>query len=339
LCDYDDDSDRRKLMSARNYEQVVKPEDAATPFVSVVVPVYGDTSSLEELCHRLLSVFDDNHQTREILLVDDGGPDENWSVISGLANDHLSIVGIQLSRNFGQHRAIEAGLSFSRGSWVVVMDCDLQDRPEEISRLFEESQRGFDQVVALRTDRQDTAFRRLTSTTYCKALSVVLGSSVTPGIGNFGLYHRNVINAIMSLSEQDQSFGLSAILVGFRRSEIPVQHDARRHGSSTYSFRKLFHLALMSVLTYSDRPLRIILKIGILLTLFVSGAGLWVAITSYSRNSAPPGWLTLVFLNAFCFGALMSTLGIVALYLGRIFLEVKRRPKYFVRATTAQSSR
>jgi dolichol-phosphate mannosyltransferase len=273
----------------------------------------------------------------EVLLVEDGSQDNSWEIISGIALQDPRFVGIRLSRNFGQHPAISAGLKQSRGEWVVVMDCDLQDRPEEIANLYARAQEGFEQVVAVRHNRQDTLIKRTLAKTYVRILSKLSGRTINPSVGNFGIYHRVVIDAINSLKEQGRTFGLLALWSGFNRDEIEVVHEARPYGKSSYSFRSLLRLGLLGVVSHSDKPLRFTIKFGVYLASVSLLVGVWIVARQLIWGKALSGWSSVMVAIVLMTGVILGSIGIVGLYIAQIFEEVKERPTFIIWKETANS--
>ena len=304
------------------------------PLVSVVVPVYGCAQGLEELCTRLEAVLSRIVQEFEVILVNDASPDDSWRIISEIAARDARFVGVRLSRNFGQHPAISAGLARAKGEWMVVMDCDLQDRPEEIERLYEKALEGFEQVVAVRTNRQDSWFKRFASRRYVTLLSYLGEQKINPAVGNFGIYHRCVIDVVNSMTEQGRTFGLLVLWAGFRRYELEVQHLARPYGSSSYSFRSLFRLGLHGVISHSDKPLRLTVKFGAYVATVSFFLGLWLIGRYFVSGQSPQGWASIMVMLAMLSGILLASIGMVGLYVGRIFDETKARPTYIVWTAT-----
>ena len=310
---------------------------SSRPELSVVIPVYGSPQSLDELCSRLHRSVSTLTEDYELLFIDDASPDSSWAIIERLHKRDQRVIGIRLSRNFGQHPAISAGLLVSRGEWVVVMDCDLQDRPEEIPRLYSRAQEGFEQVVAIRSDRQDSWFKRLTSACYASMLSYLIGQRINPAVGNFGIYHRSVIEVINSMPEQGRTFGLLALWAGFRRCELAVEHAARRHGRSSYTLRKLLHQAFMGVVSHSNKPLRLTMKAGAAIASLSLLGGLLIALRA-TQGHAVTGWSSLMVMMFFMTGMILGSVGMVGLYVGRILEESKRRPTFIVWRTTGTDS-
>lgn len=304
------------------------------PIISVVVPVYKSDESLQELAIRLTGSLSTITSNFEVILVDDGSPDNSWEKISNISTTDPRFIGLRLSRNFGQHPAISAGLEFSSGLWVVVMDCDLQDRPEEIPKLFEKAQDGFEQVVAVRANRQDTWLKRSLSRSYVTLLSYLSGQNVNHSVGNFGIYHRRVIDAVMSLKEQGRTFGLLALWTGFRRAELPVLHSARPFGKSSYSKRDLINLGVLGIVNHSDKLLKLSIKMGVSFGAASIAGAFWIIIRQVVWGYSPVGWSSVMVSLAFTTGILLGSIGIAGLYISQIFEEVKERPNSIIWLTT-----
>lgn len=305
-----------------------------TPHISVVTPVYGCGRSLGELCERLASTLSVITPDFEIVLVNDASPDGAWEVIKELAGADKRIRGINLSRNFGQHFAITAGLDFARGDWVVVMDCDLQHRPEEIPKLYQKAQEGYDLVVGMRIQRQDSFLKKLGSRLFYRVLNYLTEARIDDRLTNFGIYSRKVVRSITALREQNRAFGLLALWVGFRRAEIGIEHASRPYGESAYTLRRMMSLALDSILSHSDRPLLLTVKVGLLVSLLSFLYAVWILVRYLFWSTPVVGWSSLIVSVYFTAGLIMGSIGIVGLYVGKIFNEVKGRPLYFIEATT-----
>jgi glycosyltransferase involved in cell wall biosynthesis len=302
--------------------------------ISIVIPVYGADYVLEELYFRLVSVLERITDRFEIIFVNDASPDDSQSIIERLALSDCRVRGIKFSRNFGQHRAIAAGLDYCRGRWVVVMDCDLQDAPEEITRLYQEAQKGFDVVIGYRRQRRDHILKVAMSRAFHHIFRYLADSKTYNQIGNFGIYSRTVIESINSLREQNRSFGLFAIWVGFKRTEIDVEHAKRKFGESSYSWRKSVALATDSIIAHSNKLLTIAVQIGFLMSFLSFGIAFWYLIGYFFFTRPLEGWTSLLVSIYFVAGLIISAVGVVGLYVGKIFDEVKARPLYIIESTT-----
>lgn len=302
--------------------------------ISVVVPIYECSECLGELYNRLVQTLEAITESFELIFVNDASTDSVWDLIISLASNDGRVRGIDLSRNFGQHAAISAGLDRATGKWVVVMDCDLQDRPEAIQILYSTAVTGFDQVVAIKTERQHSILQRVTAWAYVVFMSKICGVKINQNIGNFGIYSESVIEQIRNLKEQSLTFGLAAIWVGFNRVEIPIVHDKRTHGRTTYTLRKLVSSAISGLTSYSDRPLKLVVLTGFLTAGFATVIGLLILINQIVVGGATSGWTSLIVVVLTMFGVLMAAVGIVGLYVGKALQETKGRPRYIVRTKT-----
>lgn len=304
--------------------------------ISIVVPVYGCRQSLGELYERVEKAVTSLGLDFEILMISDASPDGSWEVVRELATQHPAIKGIRFSRNFGQHYAITAGLDHASGEWVVVMDCDLQDMPEEIPTLYRKAQEGFDLVVGLRTERRDSALRKIGSRLFFRILNRMLGSRLDHRMGNFGIYSRQVIESISAMREKNRNFGLFASWVGFRRAEIEIRHAERSHGKSGYTLAKMIAFAFDSVIAYSNKPLKYFVAVGFSFSVFSLMAALWLIFRFLYMDVLISGWTSVMVSIYFSAGLIIGCVGAVGLYLGKVFDEVKNRPIYIVAETTFQ---
>ena len=213
------------------------------PYVSIVSPVYKAQNIVEQLVGELVSVLDKLMIDYEIILVDDFCPQNSWEYIQTECVKNKSIKGIKLSKNFGQHYAISAGLEAAKGNWIVVMDCDLQDSPSEIPNLLKRAENGFDIVLARRHNRKDGFFKRILSKFFYFVLSYLTGQKIDNKIANFGIYNKKVISVLNNLGEKNRFFPTMIQKIGFKKSSIQVEHSSRHAGSSSYTFKKLLNLA------------------------------------------------------------------------------------------------
>ena len=301
------------------------------PLFSIVSPVYRAENLVDELVRRIQASLNAITQNYEIILVDDRGPDSSWQRIEAQAARDPRVRGVRLSRNFGQHKAITAGLAHARGEWIVVMDCDLQDQPEEIPALYRYALDGqYDLVFARRVERQDSWLKRAGSRAFYSVLSYLTGTKQDPAIANFGIYHRKVIEAVLAMGDSIRYFPTMVRWVGFRAGGLAVDHAERPEGTSSYNLRRLINLALDIILSYSDKPLRLTVKLGMGIS---AAAFLMVIVTlfRYLRGDIwEPGYASLIISIWFFAGLILSVLGIVGLYIGKTFEQAKNRPLFVV---------
>ena len=266
----------------------------------------------------------------ELVFVEDCGGDGSWEILEEIALRDQRVKAVQLSRNYGQHHALTAGLDICTGDWVVMMDCDLQDRPEDIPRLFQKAMEGYDVVNTLRTVRKDPLWKRLGSRYFRKVFGWLSGIRAEPGAGGFRLLSKSVVEALGSMREQSRLTGTHIRWLGFSAGYVHVEHDSRFEGKSSYSLRKLFSLAWSGIAAYSVKPLRLPLWLGSLISFFAFLCALGVIIRKIFWG-IPAGSLAILMLSLWFIGGLVIfNLGIVGLYVGKVFEETKNRPLYVI---------
>lgn len=300
------------------------------PLFSVVSPVYKAEKIVPELVKRIMNSVKTITEDFEIVLVCDGSPDNSWLSIKEECAKDKRVVGINLSRNFGQHYAITAGMRYAKGEWIVLMDCDLQDRPEEIPRLYEKACEGYDIVQSRRVHRKDGFFKRLSSKAFHVVFDWFSGMKTDNSISNLGIYSRKVIDAFNGMQETSRSFGTLLSYVGFHKCTIDVEHSERFEGRSSYSFRSLMKLMFDVTISNSNKPLRIITVFGFLFSFLAFLLALYNLIAHWVGIVNVQGFTTTVFSIWFMGGVNLMVLGVVGLYIGKIFNQVKQRPLFIV---------
>lgn len=305
-------------------------DQTSRPKISVISPVYRAENIVDKLVqlvsHEVSAITEDY----EIILVEDNGPDHSWQKIVENAGRDKRIKGIKLSRNFGQHYAITAGLDHARGEWVVVMDCDLQDRPEEIIRLYNKAMEGYEVVLARREQRRDTFFKKLFSRIFYTLLSYLTGTHQDATVANFGIYHHKVIDAIKGMRESIRYFPTMVRWVGFKSTSIAVVHAERDSGATSYNLYKLLNLAVDIILAFSDKPIRLAIKTGFIISFVSLFFAIYNVVKALAGGFDVIGYGSLIASIWFLSGLLMFLLGIVGLYIGKTFEGVKKRPLYII---------
>jgi len=307
--------------------------------LSVVSPVYGCEGCLEELADRVYRACN-ALGTIEIIFVDDASPDQSWDRIVEISSSRPWVSGLRLSRNFGQHSAISAGVQHARGEWVVVMDCDLQDVPEEIPKLLAKAiSDDLDVVFAQRISRRDSLFKRFTSSLFFGILSWLTGVPHDASTANFGAYSRKVIDAVNQMPERDRTFPLMVKWVGFRQGTLPVLHAERTVGKSSYSFKRMLKLATGIVLSYSEKPLRLVALAGLAFSTVSLGMVAY-SFWQWTQGAIQVAGFTSIMASVWLVGgATMFCLGVVGLYVGQVFRNAQGRPYFFVSETTRSMNR
>ena len=298
--------------------------------ISIVSPVYQSEKCVPDLVSRIVSSVQNIGEDYEIILVDDGSRDESWYAVQKECSQNPKVKGFKLSRNFGQHIAITAGLEQAKGDWVVVMDCDLQDQPEEIPKLFAAAKEGNDIVLARRVDRQDGFIKKLFSKLFYMFLGYLTETKQSSEVANFGIYSQKVVSTIVSTKESFRYFPALVQWVGFKRKFVDVEHAPRAHGESNYNFSKLLDLGINVALAFSNKPLNLVIRLGLLISAISLAVGIVVIVGWFQGSIAVQGWASLMVSVWFLAGIIIFITGIVGLYVGRIFDVAKSRPLYIV---------
>ena len=307
----------------------------ATPRVSVVVPVYEEEQNLPELLDRLRKVGE-TLGPYELILVNDGSKDRSLEILRQAAATLPQLVVVDLNRNYGQHAAVFAGFAVARGDVVVTLDADLQNPPEEIPRLVAKIDEGYDVVGSVRVQRQDTMFRRFASRLINRLTARVTGAQLTDYGCMLRAYRRGVVEALSASGEISTFIPVLADMFAGRVTEIPVEHRERAAGESKYSAWKLVRLQFDLLTSFTVLPLRLTMGVGVIVALgsFAVAAGLLIGRLIFGAEWAVSGVFTLFALLFGLLGFLIFALGLLGEYVGRIYMEVRRRPRYVVRSIT-----
>lgn len=298
--------------------------------LSIVSPIYKGEKMLSELIRRISDSVVSITDSYEIILVNDCSPDNSWDRIREECKDDRHIVGINLSRNFGQHYAITAGLSVSQGKWIVVLDCDLQDQPEEIPKLYRKAQEGYDTVFAMRTVRKDTKIKKLQSALFHSTYSYMTGINYDKSVGNFGIFNRKVINAVLSMGDSIKSFGPMVDWVGYKKTYVPVEHASRLEGKSSFNFIKLIRQASDGIIGFSNKPLYMVLQIGFFISFSAFAIAIFYLFRYLKGGVTVDGFTTIVISLWLLGGIIIGVIGIVGIYIAKIFDRVKQRPSFII---------
>lgn len=300
------------------------------PLLSIVSPVYKAEKIIPLLVERIEKAVAKITADYEVILVEDGGPDHSWAVIESIANSNSKIKGIKLSRNFGQHPAIMAGLSQAKGEWVVVMDCDLQDQPEEIEKLYTKALEGFDIVLAKRKDRKDSFFKKMTSSFFSTVYGYFTDTDYDNEVANFGIYHRKVIKSISEIPDTIKFFPLFVKFVGYKSTSIRVDHAPRAEGNTSYSFSKLLSLAFNTIISFSNKPLKLFVKFGLTISIISFLVGMYNLYLAMTHQIEVLGYSSIIVSIWFLSGVIITTIGVTGIYVGKIFDQTKNRPTYII---------
>lgn len=302
--------------------------------ISIITPVYSCGVNLEELYERLEKTLSSITEDFEIIMINDASPDDAWKAIKLLAKKDNRVKGIKFSKNFGQHRAITAGLDYVTGDWVVVMDCDLQDQPEEIIKLYHKAKEGYDVVFGKRYQRKDSYIKQMGSRIFYNIYNYFTENKVDSSISNFSIISSKVVEKLKTLREQNRSYPLFVSWVGFNRTDINIEHAERQEGRSSYTLQKLIDLAIDSIVSQSNKPLKLSIKFGFLLSIISLLYAGWLVFRFFIFSVPVEGWTSVMVSIYFIGGLIFANMGVLGLYIGKVFDETKNRPLYLVEETT-----
>ena len=298
--------------------------------ISVVIPVYGCRAALPELYRKLTENLQKITENYEIILVNDNCPQNSWEVIEEICSRDERVKGIEFSRNFGQMKAILAGLDYADGDWTVVMDCDLQDRPEEIPNLYAKAIEGYDAVFARRKERKDNKLKVFLANQFYKVYRFATDGNYDGAICNFSIINRKVVDAYCSMREQHRGYVMYINWLGFKRTAIDVEHNDRYEGKSSYTFKKRINMALELLTSQSDKILRLTAGLGFFMS-FISFLVIIGLVIYHFVADVSVGWTSIIASNFLVGGLIIMVVGMVGVYVGNIFMQTKGRPLYIVR--------
>ena len=307
------------------------------PELSVVVPVFNESLNVEPMVRELTSALTGlaaaegwQGAAGEVIFVDDGSRDRTWTLVERAHQTDPRVGGIRLSRQFGHHIAISAGLDRARGNAVVVMDGDLQDPPEAIPLLYERYRAGFDLVYSLRVDRQDPLLKRLNSRLFWGAMNRVSRLHMPPTQMMLRMMSRRFVDAIVQMRETQRFVHGMMAWAGFRVTSVDVPHRARHAGRTNYNFMRQLRLAVYAITSFSATPLRVASILGLVTSMLSVTAGVVLVVARFMYQYPVEGWASLIVSVYFLGGVQLLVLGIIGEYLGKTYKEVQRRPLYFV---------
>jgi|GEM_PF-85649 len=296
------------------------------PQLSIVSPVYGSATIIAPLVERIVAAVTPVTTDFEIVLVEDCSPDDSWTQIVLAAQRDPRVRGLRLSRNFGQHAAITAGLANARGKYVVVMDCDLQDDPTYIPLLLTKAHEGFDIVLTLREERRHAWHRNLAARGFTALFNLLSGRRPTDvRVGGYSLLSRKVVEAFLCIQDVQRHYLLILGWMGFKTTHIPVEHRPRHSGASTYTFRHLLRHALAGLTSQSTILLKISIGIGFAYCCTAMLGAIYLCV-GYFTHGYRGGWASTIVLLLASTGLILMAIGIMGIYIGNIFDQVRPPP-------------
>lgn len=301
--------------------------------LSIVSPVYHGEKMLNELVQRIHAAIKELTDDYEIILVNDCSPDLSWQKITEICSHDKKVKGINLSRNFGQPYAITAGLSYAAGEYVAVIDCDLQNKPEDLPAMYRKAKEGYDIVSARRVVREDTFLKRLSSATFHRVYDFLSGFKTDKAVAEFGIYSRKVVKVYCSIPEYSRSFVELVHTLGFKKTTVDVLHDHRLEGESSYNLYRLLKLSYDSIISNSNRPLHLAVSLGLIMSVISFLMAVYNIFAKFYGLNEVVGYTSTIFSIWFVGGLLLFMMGILGLYIGKIFDQVKGRPVFIVSET------
>jgi len=314
----------------------VPPAAAGAIEISVVVPTYACATCLHALHERLTATLATMGVEYELVFVDDRAQDGSWDVLAQIAAGDPHVRAFRMSRNFGQHMAITAGVAEAAGAWVVVMDCDLQDPPEEIPRLYAKAREGHDIVLARRVQRQGARVRGHAGRLYFRLLNLVAGTAIDRSYGTFSIISRQVAEAYLQFRDRDRHYLFILYWLGFNQATIDVAAAPRHSGTSSYGTRALLRHALDGLMFQTTVVLRWIVYAGFALASAGALLAAFFVVSHLTRGSAP-GWTSIATMLLLLSGFSIASSGVVGLYVGKTFEQVKQRPLYVISEQTERA--
>jgi len=302
--------------------------------LSIISPVFNGACLVEQLVDEITKAIQHSIKSYEIILVEDGSPDDSWDAILRVSRRNANIYGIRLSRNYGQHNAIRAGLEAATGEWITVLDCDLQDDPKGIPTLLREAKSGYDIVMARRVNRKDNKGKRMSSKAFNSVFSALLSTPISQGVGNFGVYSRRSIDCILDGEQAVNYFPAMISNAGFRTKTVSIEHRMRASGESNYSLRRLLKLSIGSMIGFSEKPIRLLAFGGFLISATACVAALFYLGAFLAGYTTIKGYTSIVILLFLTFGLNMLMLGVIGLYVGKTLELSKRRRPYYILETS-----
>lgn len=302
--------------------------------LSVVSPCYGAPTLLRQLVKEITEVVAPLTKDYEIVLVEDCSPDDSRDIIRDICAADSHVKGVFLSRNFGQQSALNAGYDIAEGNYIVTLDCDLQNPPAQIRDLYLKIKEGYDIVFATRRNRPDSFFMTQGSHLFNRLMGFLTDTRQDETVAEFAIFSRKVVDAMAKMGDYRRYYPLMTQWVGFKTAKVDVEHAVRTDGKkSSYSARKRIELAVSTAVSFSTKSLRLIVYFGTVITLLAIVAAIALVIKTLVMDTEVSGWVTLFVSMWFIAGIMIMIMGIIAVYIGSIFDEVKHRPSYLIGET------
>ncbi len=298
---------------------------------SVIIPLFNDAQVIKPLCDRLIPVMRQLSKDFEILFIDDGSKDQTWQTVIDLKEVISEITAIKLARNFGQQNAIAAGLDNAIGDIVIIMDSDLQDKPEDIPLLLNAmKQENKDMAIAKWITRKESFKKRFFSKLFHNFSAKTTKLKYEPGLGIFRVIKRSAVEQLLKVQENTGTIISLIYWAGIDYAIVELNRDSRFAGTSGYNLHKMLKLTADRIFSYSLFPIRLASILGMIVGFLSMGFGVYLIIRRLLFDNVAPGWTSTLVILSFLFGMNFFFLGIIGEYLGRIYIESKNRPKYII---------
>tara|TARA_Y100001936_G_scaffold110127_1_gene108244 strand:- start:6881 stop:7849 length:969 start_codon:yes stop_codon:yes gene_type:complete len=305
---------------------------------SVVIPIHNEQENIPELFERLIVVLEKlcdreglSEYSFEIIMVDDGSWDNSWNLIQQLHDKDQRLKGLKFSRNFGQHYAITAGLDFAKGNAIILMDGDLQDKPEEIVKLYDKIKEGYDLVYGIRSNRQDNLFKKTLATAFWWSINKMADVKMPENQTMLRILSREVVDSLKEMKEYSRFIHGMMAWTGFDVTQVEVSHAPRLKGTSKYDIKNQIRLALHAVTSFSIMPLRLATFAGFLTSILSFIVGVYFILKKMMFGFPVPGWAGIMVSVFFMGGVQLLVLGTFGEYLGKVYKEVQQRPMYILK--------
>ncbi|TXD83347.1 glycosyltransferase family 2 protein [Subsaximicrobium wynnwilliamsii] len=305
-----------------------------TKDIAVVIPVFNEADNLDELYKRLVVSVSKISENYELLFVNDGSSDASIQKLQAFSEADARVFYIDLSRNFGHQVAVSAGLDACQSKVAIIIDSDLQDPPELIPKLYAEYQKGFNVVYAKRETREgETYLKKLTSKLFYRLLQRLTNFDIPLDVGDFRLLDAKIVRELRKMPEHNKFLRGQIAWLGFKQTHVTFKREARKHGTSGYSYSKMFSLAFDAVTGFSDKPLLLVTRMGFVISLVSFVVILFAMFSHFILKETITGWTSLIISSLFIGGIQLLSIGIIGEYISRISTNVKNRPMYVVQET------
>lgn len=298
--------------------------------INVIAPIYNEQELIKEFVSRVTKSLNSITDDYKVILIDDGSKDNSWNIIETICDEDKKISGIQLSKNFGHHYAITAGIHNSDAEWTIVMDSDLQDRPEVIPDLYKKANEGYDIVFVSRVQRPESFLYQLLQKFFYLILRTLSGIKFDSRQANFSIINKKVVDAFKDFPEQARFYGSTINWLGFKRTYIEAIHGERFAGKPSYTIRKRLKLASDIILSFSDRPLKFAIYIGTVMASISFLMFIWIITGVIRGGFTVTGWASLISSIFLIGGVQITIIGIIGVYLSKVFGQVKNRPLFVI---------